>query len=145
MQNEWSDDDLEDGLDDVVVPIDSMVPKPQVLSSGQNLGGSTYAGGSESRASAYNERMERARNAVQNQRKSSTSGACTPLAAAPPPRCRTPPAAATAAAPAGPARSSTAAARARAVPPRALRRRARARAVHALTYPSALAPAPAQA
>ena len=73
MQNEWSDDDLEDGLDEVVVPM-SMVPKPQVLSGGQNLGASSGTFGSENRASAYNERMERARNAVQNQRKSSASG-----------------------------------------------------------------------
>ena len=69
-KDEWSDDDLDD-VDEVVVPM-SMVPKPQVLSGGQNLGG--QYGGGENRASAYNERMERARNAVQNQRKGSTSG-----------------------------------------------------------------------
>ena len=58
--------------DTLVVPI-SMVPTPQVLSNGSSSGPSAD-GESGFRASAYNERMARARNATIAQRKS--GGAC---------------------------------------------------------------------
>jgi len=55
-KEEWSDDEDIEGADDMVVPM----PTPQVLSAGGNAGG----GESQYRASAYNERMARARNAA---------------------------------------------------------------------------------
>jgi len=57
QKEEWSEDDLED-MDETVVPLP--VPTPQVLSGGSGAGGSDNG----YRASAYNERMQRARNAA---------------------------------------------------------------------------------
>ena len=52
-KNDWSDDELEDVNDEMVVPI-SMVPTPQVISSGG--GGSSFSQEfSEGKAMAYNE------------------------------------------------------------------------------------------
>jgi hypothetical protein len=66
---EWSEDDIDDTL---VVPMDSG-PKPMVLSSG---GGMTSNGSdSQSRASSYNERMARARNAM-GRKPSHPGGSC---------------------------------------------------------------------
>lgn len=65
QKEEWSEDDLED-MDETVVPLP--VPTPQVLSGGSGAGGSDNG----YRASAYNERMQRARNAA---RKTPSQGA----------------------------------------------------------------------
>lgn len=64
-KNDWSDEDLDDvDGDTLVVPI-SNLPTPQVLSNGAGpVSSEPY------RASAYNERMARARNAVQTQQHS---------------------------------------------------------------------------
>ena len=64
-KEEWSDDDELDNSD-LVVPLGSM-PQPQVLSAGGGSGAD-----SQYRASAYNERMARARSAA---RKPSNQGA----------------------------------------------------------------------
>lgn len=67
-KNDWSDDELEDldVGDTLVVPM-SMVPTPQVLSRASSSGPSGDA--EPFRASAYNERMARARNATMAQRR----------------------------------------------------------------------------
>ena len=70
--DDWSDDELEDLGDTLVVPM-SMVPTPQVLSSGGNSSVGSEEGAY--RASAYNERMARARSATMAQRKSQSGGA----------------------------------------------------------------------
>ena len=69
--DDWSDDELEDldVGDTLVVPI-SMVPTPQVLSNGSGPSGDSDGPGF--RASAYNERMARARNATMAQRRTSS-------------------------------------------------------------------------
>lgn len=67
--DEWSDDDIDPATnDDMVVPVNNL-PTPQVISRG---GGD--AAETQYRASAYNERMARARQA--SQRKIPTQGAC---------------------------------------------------------------------
>ena len=66
-KDEWSEDELDEGLDDAVVPL-SMVPTPQVISSG---GSSASAADTHFRAAAYNERLARARQAT---KKSNSSG-----------------------------------------------------------------------
>ena len=58
MKDEWSDDEFDDDTE-AVVPI-SMIPTPQVISSG---GSSSGAADTQDRAAAYNERMARARQA----------------------------------------------------------------------------------
>lgn len=68
-KDEWSEDDLDD-LDDAVVPISMEPPKPQVIMSGAG----PSDGEPQYRASAYNERMARARNAM-NRKPSSGFGA----------------------------------------------------------------------
>jgi len=69
-KNDWSDDELEDVGDTLVVPI-SMVPTPQVLSRGGVGSDRELSEDSGFRASAYNERMARARNATMSSRKMS--------------------------------------------------------------------------
>ena len=65
-KDEWSEDELDD-VDETVVPI-SNLPTPQVISNGATSGAET-----QYRASAYNERMARARQAS---RKTLGSGVC---------------------------------------------------------------------
>ena len=56
-----------------------MVPTPQVLSGGSGpSGGRDYDNGMGDRASAYNERMARARNATMAQRRGSGGESHTP-------------------------------------------------------------------
>ena len=72
-REEWSEDELDDVEESIVVPM-SNIPTPQVLSGGSNMGQSGDDNGSF-RATAYNERMARARNAT---RKASSGGAFDP-------------------------------------------------------------------
>ena len=67
-EGDWSDD--EDLGDDVVVPMG--LPTPQLISAGSNHG--STADGSEGfgRATAYNERMARARNSMQTMRRANS-------------------------------------------------------------------------
>jgi len=69
-KNDWSDDDLEDVGDTLVVPM----PTPQVLSGGGHSMAAGTSDGGNNRTGAYSERMARARNAVQSQRRVSTGG-----------------------------------------------------------------------
>ena len=72
-KNDWSDDELEDVNDETLVVPMSMVPTPQVLSNGTACtNAETSESSSHFRASAYNERMARARNSMQNQRRSNS-------------------------------------------------------------------------
>ena len=67
-KDDWSEDELDDVDETTVVPM-SNLPTPQVISGGV----SAVGGGADAqyRASAYNERMARARQAS---RKASSSG-----------------------------------------------------------------------
>ena len=64
----FSEDDLDDVGDDMVIPM-SMVPEPtpQVLTGPYATAG---AGGDEFRSTAYNERLARARTSLTQQRRS---------------------------------------------------------------------------
>ena len=59
MKDEWSDDEFDDDAE-AVTKEPSMIPTPQVISSG---GSSSGAADTQDRAAAYNERMARARQA----------------------------------------------------------------------------------
>ena len=67
MTDVWSDDDFDDDAE-AVVPV-SMMPTPQVISSG---GSSSGAADTQCRAAAYNERMARAR---ESSKKTGSAGA----------------------------------------------------------------------
>ena len=68
MKDEWSDDEFDDDTE-AVVPI-SMIPTPQVISSG---GSSSGAADTQCRVAAYHERMARAR--LQASKKTGSAGA----------------------------------------------------------------------
>ena len=68
MTDVWSDDEFDDDAE-AVVPV-SMIPTPQVISSG---GSSSGAADTQCRAAAYNERMARAR--LQASKKTGSAGA----------------------------------------------------------------------